>query len=417
LFWLGSSQNSWQKAGECVEATNKNNNFIIFLNKYDFWEISMRYLHIILTTLLFFSSLAEPSSGHEIKPSIIDIKASSKDSLDIFVRTNLDLWLAGIGGDHKNTEDSPRAKIYEELRSYRSEKIEELFDRKKDKWLSEIKIFVNNKEISKNLISLKPIKNINNSTSREFSLFIRPSEAIGGEISSFDIQVSPAIGPYAVRLFPPVGGLVKRTAVFVESGGGVVRVLGARGWKDKAIAYFEVIFNGIKHVIPAGLDHILFIIGICLFVRERKKLVVQVSVFTLAHSVTLGLTAAGFFRVPSIIIEPLIALSITVVAVDAFLNDKYQKIKNIIIFLFGLFHGIGFASVFREIYSDKNDLIGNVLLFNIGIELAQIFIVLLYFLVLEYFRERFQKVKYFECFLVVAIGASGVFWFFARVFN
>jgi hydrogenase/urease accessory protein HupE len=323
--------------------------------------------------------------------------------------------LAGIGGEHKNTQDSPRKKIYDELRSYRSEKIREIFYQKKDQWLSNIKIYVNNKKVRKDIISLKHVKNINNSISREFSLVLRPTPSIKDKISNFDIQVSSTIGTYAVRVFPPVGGLVKRTAIFVESGDAIVRILGSRGWKDKAISHFEVIINGIKHVIPAGLDHILFILGICLFVREQKKLIIQVSIFTLAHSVTLGLTAIGFLRLPSSIIEPLIALSIAVVAIDSFLNEKYQKIKNLIIFLFGLFHGVGFASVFREIYIDKNDLILNILFFNIGIEMAQIFIVFLYFSSFEYFRVRYEKVRYLECSLAAAIGSAGVFWFFERI--
>jgi len=108
---------------------------------------------------------------------------------------------------------------------------------------------------------------------------------------------------------------------------------------------------GFRHILPDGLDHILFIIAVFLSARSAVGLLVQVSAFTLSHTLTLGLTAAGVLKVDPQIIEPLIALSIAIVGVSAFFRSAQGTAWRLpAIFAFGLFHGMGFGHAMHDMF-------------------------------------------------------------------
>lgn len=146
---------------------------------------------------------------------------------------------------------------------------------------------------------------------------------------------------------------------------------------------------GFKHVIPLGFDHILYIISIYFLNSRLKSVIIQCSVFTLAHSLSLGLTAAGYILPPSAIIEPLIALSILFTAIENIVHDNINTYRLGIIFLFGLIHGMGFANALREIGLPKNNFMTALLSFNFGVELGQLtIIVCAYYLIAKWFSKR-----------------------------
>src|SRR4029453_17942020 len=113
-----------------------------------------------------------------------------------------------------------------------------------------------------------------------------------------------------------------------------------------AAAYFAL---GFTHILPKGLDHILFVLGIFLFSRRLKPMLWQVSAFTVAHSITLGLTLYGLVSLSPSIVEPLIALSIVYVAVENIVTAELKPWRVALVFAFGLLHGMGFAGVLREL--------------------------------------------------------------------
>jgi HupE / UreJ protein len=137
---------------------------------------------------------------------------------------------------------------------------------------------------------------------------------------------------------------------------------------DNLLTFIQV---GFRHILPLGLDHICFIVAIYLTARGWKSLLLQVSCFTLAHTITLGLAAAGVITVSADIVEPLIALSIAVVAVEAVFVEKAPTWRLPVIFGFGLFHGMGFASQMRG-YMEGSDFTTALLGFNVGVELGQL---------------------------------------------
>lgn len=152
--------------------------------------------------------------------------------------------------------------------------------------------------------------------------------------------------------------------------------------------FLNYIGAGFIHIIPLGLDHILFMLGLFLLNRRWKILLLQLSVFTLAHSITLGLASFGWQPLPSNIVEPLIALSIVWVAVENLLAKKQRDTfksrfnyrRLLLIFAFGLLHGLGFASVFLDSQSLTGSLITQLVGFNLGVELGQMSVVALAFL-------------------------------------
>lgn len=174
--------------------------------------------------------------------------------------------------------------------------------------------------------------------------------------------------------------------------------------------------EGFKHVLPLGLDHILFIFALFFLNSTLKSSVVQASMFTLAHSITLILTGLGYL-VPSLsIIEPLIAFSIFIMAAQNILFKEINHSRLALIFLFGLIHGLGFANAFLSLQIPAKLLLNALLAFNVGVELAQIFIVFaLYYFIAKWFREKKWYKIYFVKTVSVSIGIIALIFTFQRL--
>lgn len=130
--------------------------------------------------------------------------------------------------------------------------------------------------------------------------------------------------------------------------------------------------EGFVHVIPAGLDHILFILGIFLLKRRWRPILWSSLTFTAAHTITLGLCSAGIFIPPAKWVEPLIALSIAALAVENLIVKSFHYRRLVIIFLFGLIHGMGFASVLGRSLAPGENFFGRLICANLGVEVAQV---------------------------------------------
>ena len=128
----------------------------------------------------------------------------------------------------------------------------------------------------------------------------------------------------------------------------------------------EYLVLGIEHIVPKGLDHILFIIGIFFYAIKFKPLLLQVTMFTVAHSITLILASFNLIFIPATIVEPLIALSISYVAIENIFQRRSTLLRYLIIFIFGLIHGLGFAFVLGDIGLNTSQLVLSLISFNIG---------------------------------------------------
>jgi len=173
---------------------------------------------------------------------------------------------------------------------------------------------------------------------------------------------------------------------------------------------------GIEHI-PYGIDHILFIIALCLLNNKLKTILWQATAFTVAHSITLALSMKDIVVLPSEIVEPIIALSIVFIAVENIILNNLKPWRLIIVFVFGLIHGLGFASALNEIGLPPNKFISSILSFNLGVELGQIFIILLVFLMLIIpFGKKHWYKKRIVYPVSIMIAIVGMYWTIERLF-
>ena len=173
---------------------------------------------------------------------------------------------------------------------------------------------------------------------------------------------------------------------------------------------------GIHHIL-IGPDHLLFLVGLLLLGGSIRQLLVVVTSFTVAHSITLSLAALNIVTPPARLIEPAIALSIVYVGADNILAKGGRDVRGWIAFTFGFIHGFGFASVLREMDLPRRALGWSLFSFNIGVEIGQLFVVVLVATAFAMLREKSEWSRRHLAFAgSVVVIAAGAFWFVQRVF-
>lgn len=174
---------------------------------------------------------------------------------------------------------------------------------------------------------------------------------------------------------------------------------------------------GYTHIVPLGLDHILFVLSIFFLEPRLKPVLTQATAFTLAHSITLGLAMYGIIRPPTEIVEPVIALSILFVAIENIFSDKLSPWRILIVFGFGLIHGMGFASALTSLGLPKKSFFESLIAFNVGVELGQASIIFLAWALVGYwFANRPWYHRRVVIPASVAIGLVAAYWTVQRVF-
>jgi hydrogenase/urease accessory protein HupE len=132
---------------------------------------------------------------------------------------------------------------------------------------------------------------------------------------------------------------------------------------------------GFTHIVPGGLDHVLFVLGIYLLSGRARSVLWQVSAFTVAHSITLGLSMYGIVAVSPRIVEPLIALSIAYVAIENIFLSELKSWRVALVFCFGLLHGMGFAGALKELGLPRSEFVTALVTFNVGVEAGQLAVI------------------------------------------
>lgn len=181
------------------------------------------------------------------------------------------------------------------------------------------------------------------------------------------------------------------------------------------LSLWEWVKAGFEHILPKGLDHILFVLGLFLLAPRWKPLLAQSAAFTVAHSITLALVVTGVFSVSGAIVEPLIALSIAYVAVENLFVKELKPWRLGLVFALGLLHGMGFAGVMMELEIPEGQVLEPLLGFNVGVELGQVAVLGLAFLVTCWClgKEKvWGKVRMVSSLL---IAVTGLYWTVERV--
>lgn len=199
--------------------------------------------------------------------------------------------------------------------------------------------------------------------------------------------------------------------------GGETMPFGLDGGSDQTAteAFVDYVGIGFDHIVPLGLDHILFVLGLFFLALRLGALLWQITAFTLAHTVTLALGATGVVEVPADIVEPLIAASIVWVGIENLFANRLPPWRPALVFGFGLLHGLGFASVLRDFGLGADHFVAKLVGFNLGVEFGQLAVIAAAFLAVGalfgsewWYRRRIAKP------VSLAIAAIAVFWVLER---
>lgn len=198
----------------------------------------------------------------------------------------------------------------------------------------------------------------------------------------------------------------------VSSDGGASSVAGHMTGAQAALRYLVL---GFEHIIPKGLDHILFVLGLYLLSTRPGPLLWQVTAFTVAHTLTLALSMYGVLSLSPSIVEPLIALSIAYVAIENLFTSKLQPWRPAVVFLFGLLHGLGFAGVLTGLGLPRGQFVTALASFNIGVELGQLAVIGIAFLATFWIRSQTWYRKGVVVPSSVLIAVVALYWTVERI--
>jgi len=373
-------------------------------------------LSLFFIIAIFINLFSTVSISHEIKPSIADF-TYDENFLNIKIRLNAELILSNIDASKiSNTNSSSLSDIYDKLRILNKIELEELFKSSWQEISTNIDIKINNETKKINLINIE-VEDIKNfEISRDTHIYLQV--LLNNNSEYFTFSWIKKYGPIILRensnhkledeLFTEYlqSGIESNQFSFNE-----------KNFKNRLNSFIKFFVLGVQHIIPKGLDHILFIFGLFLFSSSLKKLITQITIFTIAHSITLVFVSLSLMKINPQIVEPIIALSIVYVGIEnIFKNYVKEYLRYVVILFFGLLHGLGFALVLSDIGYRSTDLFINLISFNIGIEVAQISIVLvLYLLVALNFAKNKNYRMFFQVPSSILISSIGLYWFFERI--
>ena len=373
-------------------------------------------LNLIFYFPFLFIIYSTPTFSHEITPSIVDYKIEENNLL-LNIRLNTELILSDIDASKIiDTNSSSLSDIYDDLRLLPKEKLKKLFIESWADIESKINFNVDDESSKLEFIDLVIENNSNFEISRHSILYLK--FIFDEDAEFFTFKWDEKFGPIIIREIDDLKDDDYLYTEYLQSGLQTDKIF-IRNENVQPIfkSIVDYFILGIEHIIPKGLDHILFIIGLFFFSVSLRPLLIQVTMFTVAHSITLIFVTVSFITINSFIVEPIIALSIAYVGIENIFK-KYVKeyLRYIIIFLFGLLHGLGFALVLNDIGYQSSKLIVNLISFNLGIEAAQIFIILLLYLLIGFTFSNKKYYRYvFQIPVSLLIALVGIYWFFNRI--
>lgn len=381
------------------------NNSLLYINcKIIFWYI------------LLFSL---PVQADIVKPALIEISVYTDGHYRVEIRASIEAMLTGISSEYKDTSQSPNAKQYDVLREMLPSELEKEFQPFHKKLTEIVKLKLDNK-LAPLLITHTEIPEPGYTKVPRISLIV-----LEGKISR---QVQQLSWYYPVS-FAENSVRVRQVDEKKQKWHWSDRQWLRENQWSKPFALNEVFHapttwtvvktytqSGFYHILPKGYDHILFILGIFLLSIKLKPLLWQVTMFTIAHSITLSLAMFEVFTLPANIVEPLIGISIAYIGIENIFTKEIKPSRFIVVFVFGLLHGMGFASMLSDFGMPNNSFVTALISFNIGVELGQLFIILLAFFTIAYW---FKHEKWYRNAIVIPaslfISLIGLYWAYVRI--
>lgn len=321
-----------------------------------------------MSTVIAITSLAQ---AHERRPGVADITVTG-DEMRVELRMLGEAFLAGIDlRTYADTNSAPQSATYDDLRALPAEvlatKMRDAWPRLRDE------ITLGGTSAPAELLDVSVEDGLALELPRETTVV-------------FAASLPPGDAPVTLSWAPTNGSLIARMGIGEGTYGAFLNPgettedlpRNAVVKEGTAQVILRFVLSGFDHIIPKGLDHILFVLGLFFFALASSALLWQVTAFTLAHTVTLALASLGIIGIPPAwmwLVEALIALSITWIAVENILRPQLGWWRPAVVFGFGLLHGLGFASVLADFGLSQGKFIVSLISFNVGVELGQLAVI------------------------------------------
>jgi len=354
-----------------------------------------------------------------VKPALVEISVNTNGTYRIEVRASIEALLTGINSRYKDTREAPNAAAYDELRVMKPADLAKAFKPFEEEFTHLVELDFDAERIPLNVTRVD-IPEVGYPKVPRISVIYLEGQ-VDRSVTSMTWYYPQRFGDNAVRVRQVDADNEKwhwsdwqwlrndahsepfsLTEVFTQ--------------QPVSAVIKTYIVLGFEHILPRGLDHILFILGIFLLSIHLRPLLWQVTMFTVAHTLTLGLSMAGLLSLPANIVEPLIALSIAYIGIENISAHSLHKSRLVIVFCFGLLHGMGFASVLSDFGMPADAFVTALISFNVGVELGQLTVILLAFAAVgSWCRNKpwYRNVIEIPCSLVIAV--TGLYWTWERL--
>ncbi|MDA8584803.1 HupE/UreJ family protein [Rhodobacteraceae bacterium] len=327
-------------------------------------------IRVMLVALLSTLFTVTALRAHEVQPGVMDIEIGAQD-ITAFLEWTIEAPVAGIDLETiEDTDASDQEEEYLRLRALSPAELEEAFRAAWPGLADKLTLRAGETNLTPELadITIPEVGNVEIARTSTIELLI-PLPAgddpivIGWtkDLGALIVRQRTIENGYAGFLTPgQLSDPIPRT-------GGV-----EQGFVAALVSYISV---GFDHIVPQGLDHILFVLGLFFLSLRMRPLLLQVTAFTLAHTVTLALGALDLIRLPGDIVEPIIAASIVYVGLENVFIRKLAPWRPFVVFGFGLLHGLGFASVLQEFGLGEDNFVAKLIGFNVGVEVGQLAVI------------------------------------------
>lgn len=376
-------------------------------------KVSIRDAFRLLLGCLF-CLFALPAAAHEIRPAIVDVHLQADGTYQVSLQVNMEALLAGVSPAHSDTNESPNAARYNDLRALPTSELEARIRAFWPQYRGGVRLEFDGVRSAPDLAAVD---------------IADPGDLARARLTT--LQLTGSIPPGAKTLrwtyAPQYGGSVLRlhragdseiVAGWVREGeaSAAYPLAGAVARATRTEVFGQYVVLGFTHIVPKGLDHMLFVLGLFLLSTRLAPLMWQVTAFTLAHSITLALSVYGVIALSPAIVEPLIAASIVAVAVENLLTARLHAWRVAVVFAFGLLHGLGFAGVLTEIGLPREDFVTGLVAFNVGVEGGQLAVIAIAFAAVGFW---FRNKPWYRARVVMPLSAlialTGLYWMVERL--
>ncbi|RUM92000.1 MAG: HupE/UreJ family protein [Thiothrix sp.] len=368
------------------------------------------------TLLLLLLLCLAPCHADVLQPLKIELSVYPNGAYELDVHANLEELLSGAAQPAARANPEIKAE-FKRLSDLSADALTSEFESKQHLLVDKIAIMLNGKRVQPKVSLVTP----RGKTNKLRTSIVRLSGQLPENIDAIDFGYSRSLGEVVFRY--------RRLEEVTDKWGDWVWLSRQKAKQSAASSntdsnadsdneappvgevFTDYLVLGFTHILPKGLDHILFIMGLFLLSTKIKPLIAQATAFTVAHTLTLGLTMQGLISLSPTIIEPLIAFSIAYVGIENILHKGLHRSRIVLVFLFGLLHGMGFASVLTDLGLPKGQFLNALLSFNLGVELGQLAILMLCFILVAL---PFRNKRWYRRGIVipasVVIAIVGIYW-------